>query len=67
MNVLAFSTPRALDWRWRIVDDTGEMLEESSSTFPSIAQAMAAGTERLQIRMERNRPPPPRAPWRRRR
>ena len=67
MNVLAFSTPRVLDWRWRIVDDAGEILEESSTTFSTIAQAMAAGTEQLQIRQDRDRPPPPRAPWRRRR
>jgi hypothetical protein len=67
MNVLAFSTPRLPDWRWRIVDDGGETLEESSTTFSTMALAMAAGTERLQIHVDRDRPPPPRAPWRRRR
>ncbi len=67
MNVLAFSTPRTPDWRWRIVDYGGETLEESSMSFSTIAQAMAAGTERLQFRMDRDRPPPPRAPWHRRR
>jgi hypothetical protein len=66
MNVLAFSTPRVPDWRWRIVDDGGETLEESSTSFSSMAQAMAAGTERLQIHVDRDRPPPARAPWRRR-
>jgi hypothetical protein len=66
MNVLAFSTPRVPDWRWRIVDDGGETLEESSTSFSTMAQAMAAGTERLQIHMDRDRPPPARAPWRRR-
>ena len=66
MNVLAFSTPRLPDWRWRIVDNGGETLEESSTSFSTIAQAMAAGTERLQFHMDRDRPSPPRAPWRRR-
>jgi hypothetical protein len=66
MNVLAFSTPRVPDWRWRIVDDGGETLEESSTSFSTMAQAMAAGTERLQIHVDRDRPPPARAPWRRR-
>ncbi len=67
MNVLAFSTPRTLDWRWRIVDGGGETLEESSTSFPTIAEAMAAGSVRLQFRADRDRPPPARAPWRRRR
>jgi hypothetical protein len=66
VNVFAFSTPRTPDWRWRIVDEGGETLEESSTSFSTIAQAMVAGTERLQLRMDRDRPPPPRAPWHRR-
>lgn len=57
MNVFAFSTPQAADWRWRIVDPQGETLEESSTRFPTIADALAAGTERLQLRWERERPP----------
>lgn len=67
MNVLAFSTPRTADWRWRIVSLGGEIVEESSTAFPTIAHAMAAGTERLQFHRDRDRPPPARAPWRRRR
>jgi hypothetical protein len=67
MNVFAFSTPRASDWRWRIVDFEGGTLEESSATFPTIAEAIAAGAERLQLRRNRDRPLPSRAPWRRRR
>jgi hypothetical protein len=66
MNVFAFSTSRTSDWRWRIVDLKGETLEESSASFPTIAHAIAAGTERLQLRIDRDRPPPPRQPWRRR-
>lgn len=67
MNVLAFSTPRASDWRWRIVDFEGETLEESSASFPTIAEAVAAGTERLQLRRNRDRQLPSLVPWRRRR
>ena len=67
MNVFAFATSRTSAWRWRIVDSGGEILEESSLSFPTIAQAVAAGTERLHHRIERDRPPPARAPWRRRR
>ena len=66
MNVFAFATSRTSDWRWPIVDLKGETVEESSASFPTIAQAIAAGTERLQLRIDRDRPPPPRVPWRRR-
>jgi hypothetical protein len=65
MNVFAFSTSRASDWRWRIVDLKGETVEESSAGFPTIAEATAAGTERLQLRIDPDRLPPPRLPWRR--
>ena len=67
MNVLAFSTPRTPDWRWRIVDYGGETLEESATGFSTLALAMAAGTERLHVRIDRDRPPPARLPWHRRR
>lgn len=67
MNVFAFSNPRAPDWRWRIVDYGGETLEESSTSFSTLALAMAAGTERLHARIDRDRPPPARLPWHRRR
>jgi len=32
MQVTAFSTPRNPDWRWRIVNYAGEILEESRDT-----------------------------------
>jgi hypothetical protein len=47
MQVIAFSTPLYPDWRWRIVNYAGEMVEESFRTFPSIASAVAEGTGRL--------------------
>jgi hypothetical protein len=47
VQVIAFTTPAHPDWRWRIVDDAGEKVEESFSAFPSIAAAVAAGTRRL--------------------
>jgi hypothetical protein len=48
MQVIAFATARQPDWRWRIVDYAGDMIEESSTVFPTIAAAVGAGTERLQ-------------------
>ncbi len=67
MNVVAVATSRTSPWRWRIIDAGGGTVEESSTSFMTIALAMAAGAERLHIHIERDRPPPARAPWRRRR
>jgi len=47
MQVVAFSTPRDPRWRWRIVNYAGEVIEESSETFVTIASAVAKGTKRL--------------------
>jgi len=47
MQVTAFSTPAVPDWRWRIVNYAGEILEESHDSFSTIAAAVASGTERL--------------------
>ena len=47
MQVAAFSTPTSPDWRWRIVNYAGEIIEESRETFPTIASAVAHGTRRL--------------------
>ena len=47
MQVFAFSTPSRPQWRWRIVNYSGEMVEESFETFPSIATAVSAGTRRV--------------------
>jgi hypothetical protein len=48
VNVLAFSTPRRPDWRWRIVDYAGEMVEESGAGYPTISRAVAEGAKRLE-------------------
>ena len=47
MQVTAISTPRYPEWRWRITGYAGETVEESHAGFPTIAAAVAAGTERL--------------------
>jgi hypothetical protein len=47
MQVTAVSSPRYPEWRWRISDYAGVTVEESHVGFPSIAAAVAAGTERL--------------------
>ena len=47
MNVLAFTAELPRDWRWRIVNQAGEVVQESSSTFPTIAAALAAGKQQL--------------------
>ena len=48
MNVIAFSTPRSPDWRWRIVNYAGEVVEESEASFPTIGSAVADGAKRLE-------------------
>ena len=47
MQVVAVSTPSRPDWRWRIVNYAGEIVEESHETFPSIAAAVREGGRRL--------------------
>jgi hypothetical protein len=47
MQVFAFSTPSRPEWRWRIVNYSGEMVEESYQTFPSIAIAVSDGARRV--------------------
>jgi hypothetical protein len=58
VNVVAFSTPSRPDWRWRIVDYNSQTLEESSSSYPSIAEAVAAGTARMHQQADRDRQRP---------
>ncbi len=47
MQVVAVSTPAQPGWCWRIVNYAGEVVEESSRTFRTIAGAVAEGTVRL--------------------
>ena len=47
MQVTAFSTPSSPEWRWRIVNYAGDVIEESRETFRTIATAVASGTQRL--------------------
>lgn len=47
MQVVAFCTPSRPDWRWRIVNYAGEVVEESHQAFPSIATAVTDGTRRM--------------------
>ena len=47
MQVVAFCTPARPEWRWRIVNYSGEMVEESYQTFLSIAAAVTDGTRRM--------------------
>jgi hypothetical protein len=47
MQVLAVSTPARPDWRWRIVNYSGDVVEESRDTFSSIATAVKDGTRRM--------------------
>jgi hypothetical protein len=56
MNVFAFSTPPTAEWRWRLVDEHGATLDESSARFPTMQEALAAGTEQLRVRRNRDRP-----------
>jgi hypothetical protein len=56
MNVLAVSNPGHPDWRWRIVDYYGGTVEESHTTFPTIAAAVAEGRGRLKLHADRDTP-----------
>ncbi len=47
MQVVAFATPSRPEWRWRLVNYAGDVVEESSQTFPSIAIAITNGTRRM--------------------
>ena len=56
MQVMAFNTPSRPDWRWRIVDYSGQMVEESYQTFPSIANAVTDGNRRVNELVARDLP-----------
>ncbi len=48
MNVVAVSTPLHPHWRWRIVNYSGETVEESEASFPTIRSAVAEGVKCLE-------------------
>ena len=43
---MAFSSPSDPSWRWRIVSNAGELVEESRQVFLSIAAAVDEGRAR---------------------
>jgi hypothetical protein len=47
MQVVAFSTPAHPEWRWRLVNFAGDIVEESHHAFASIAAAITDGTRRM--------------------
>jgi hypothetical protein len=47
VQVIAVTTPSRPDWRWRIVNYAGEVVQESYHAFPTIGEAVAAGARRL--------------------
>jgi hypothetical protein len=47
MQVAAVATPRERGWRWRIVNYAGEVVEESTDVFGTIAAAIAHGSAHL--------------------
>jgi hypothetical protein len=64
MQVAAVATAQDSGWRWRIVNYAGEVIEESTDTFGSIAAAVAHGSARLVTLDVVDRSEPTR-PWRR--
>jgi len=60
MQVTAFSTPQQPNWRWRIVNYAGEIVEESRTTFATIALAVQDGTKYLRrLDVDHSVPPVP--------
>ena len=64
MQVAAVATARDRGWRWRIVNYAGEVIEESTAIFSTIAAAVADGSARLVTLNVVDRSEPTR-PWRR--
>jgi hypothetical protein len=64
MQVAAVSKAHDRGWRWRIVNYAGDVIEESSEMFGTIAAAVAQGSARLVTLNVVDRSEPVR-PWRR--
>jgi hypothetical protein len=47
MQVAAVTTPREHGWRWRIVNYAGDVVEESTDLFGTIAAAIVDGNAHL--------------------
>ena len=47
MQVMAFSSPSRPEWRWRIVTNDGEVVEQSRQEYASIGEATTHGHARL--------------------
>jgi hypothetical protein len=47
VQVTAISTPNRHEWRWRIVNYAGEIIEESRETFTTISAALVKGNARM--------------------
>ena len=56
MTAVAFAVPGEPGWRWRIVNDSGETLEESHSVLATLALALDEGRERLRHYAEQTAP-----------
>jgi hypothetical protein len=48
MQVTAVATLGQSDWRWRIVNNAGEIVEEPREGFPDMAVAISEGKKRLE-------------------
>ena len=64
MQVTAISSPNRPEWRWRIVNYAGDVIEESADVFGSIAAAVAQGSARL-VKLNIVDRSEPTRPWRR--
>ena len=47
LNVAGVSVGKRPRWRWRIVNGLGEILQESTASFPTLLSALAAGRRTL--------------------
>jgi len=47
LNVIGVSVGNRPRWRWRIVNGLGEILRESTASFPTLPSALADGRRTL--------------------
>ena len=64
MQVAAIAKAQGRGWHWRIVNYAGEVIEESTDEFGSIAAAVAQGSARL-VTLNRVDRSEAARPWRR--